>query len=177
MKKINANLYTLSKISFSRERGHYYVDLNGHLYSEMRYPTKLTPEDLPEHFVHGYYYRNEGYLSSRNVKYLVYKPNMFFNHVFKDDMLYISYDKPITEMVVPSFSGTTTVFDGYDYAISGGQILEFLEKVEKYSDFDTSEIGKKLIEKVEWFINKYPYDMEIPYAHSYLKRLKEKYEK
>lgn len=38
-------------------------------------------------------YKRRGFMSAKGVKYLFHKPNYVFNHLYKDDVLFISYDK------------------------------------------------------------------------------------
>ena len=51
-KRINSKLYTFTKVTYDRKKGLHYEELgNDRLYSNLRYPTKITPEDLPKWFV------------------------------------------------------------------------------------------------------------------------------
>ena len=85
------------------------------------YKTKILPTDLPEWYVYGYFYKRHGYMSAKGVKYLAYRPQKHWNHMFKDDFLFVSYDKPITHTGDTVFS-----YKGHDELIYGGIIIDFL---------------------------------------------------
>ena len=76
--------------------------------------------------------------------------------MFKDDFLFISYEKPITHT-------TDSILDytGHDEHIYGGFIVKFLKAAEKYSGYDISEIKAQIEDKRLWFKENYPGD----YAH------------
>ncbi len=154
MKKL-ANLYLKYKYVWDRN-GHGRVlveDKDGYLFSHGIYPTKVKPEDLPEWYVFGYLYKCHGYISAAGVKDLLYRPSKFSNHMFKDDFLYISYNKPIQNRD----RGIVEITD-CDERIYGWLIVSFLEAVEKYSSYDISEIKAAIEEKRKWFKETYPDD-------------------
>lgn len=160
-KKIASNIYseqkfpTLSTYDKLRE-----TNENGYLYSKGKYLTKIKVEDLPESFVEGVYYRTKGYINAAGVKHMVYVPNMWINHMFKDDFLYISYDKEIKQKE-NSFGFKD--YEGYDIVIRGFNIVTFLKAAEKHSGYNISEI-KELIElKRITFKEKHPefYKLEV----------------
>lgn len=157
MKKL-ANLYLDDKMVW-RNREHIAIeDENGYLFSQGRYKTKIRPDDLPEWYVRGYFYKRWGYMSAKGVKYLHYRPNMTFNHMFKDDFLFISYDKPI----VPAESDPLW-YQGYDEYVFGGAILSMVRAIDRYSDCDTTEVKKAIEVKRQWFKETYPrwYGVEV----------------
>ena len=146
-KKVNSNLYTITRLVYNNEDGWHYEELdNNRLYSKTKFPTNITIDDLPENFVKGRYYKNQGYINAKGVKDLRYKPNYLFNHLHKDDVLYISY-RGIIEEYVDSFYGyPETAYRNFDYAIDGNNILNFILAVKKYSpDVKTDEIEKSMI--------------------------------
>lgn len=174
-KKVNSNLYTITRLVYNNEDGWHYEELeNNRLYSKTKFPTNITIDDLPENFVKGRYYKNQGYINAKGVKDLRYKPNYLFNHLHKDDVLYISY-RGIIEEYVDSFYGyPETAYRNFDYAIDGNNILNFILAVKKYSpDVKTDEIEKSMIKKVEWFIKRWPEDAKMVSAEKYLNELKE----
>lgn len=176
-KKINSKLYTFTKIKYTRDIGLHYEELeNNCLYSNLRNPTKITPEDLPEWFVKGRYYKNHGFLSAKGVVDLVYKPNMWINHMFRDDSLYISYNKPIREIERESFGRMIKDYEDYDYVIDGTYAIEFVAAVKKYSDFDTSAMEKAILDKVDYYVDKFPDDHESKNPEELKKWIKEKFE-
>ena len=130
-----------------------------YLYSKGKYLTKIKKEDLPEHFIRGTYYRTEGYASAEGIKQMIYKPNMHINHMFKDDCLYVSYDKEIRE----EDTEYGKIHVGYDLKIWGWQIVEFLKAAEKYSNYDITEIKQQIEVKRQTFKEKYPsfYELEV----------------
>lgn len=140
--KIKANLYTLRPTPTLKHYGEIMPeDKNGYLFSQGRYRTKIKAEDLPEYYIPGTYYRTPGFLSAKGVKQMVYKPNFWINHLFKDDYLYISYDKEIKQMD----TGNGIVdYVGSDILLWGWSIIDFLKGVEKYSNYDISEIKKQI---------------------------------
>ena len=153
-----ANLYLTYYYAWDGKR-HCHVrktDPDGYLFSHGRYKTKIRAEDLPEWYVFGYFYKCHGYLSANGIKHMVYRPNKSWNHMFKDDFLFISYDKPIRHT-----SDRITDYVNYDERIYGGIIVEFLEAAEKYSGYDISEIKAQIEDKRLWFKEHYPDD----YAH------------
>jgi len=124
-----------------------------YLFSNGIYKTKITESDLPDWYMPGNFYAYKpGYLSAKGVKALLYKPNLIFNHMFKDDMLYISYKDSVNE------TSPTTEFDEY---IWGNNIPRFLIWAEKYSDYDVSSIEQQIENKRLWFMNAFPYDYEL----------------
>ena len=156
-KRINANLYTETRIIWKE---HTMIgNADGTLFSNRHYKTKILPSDLPEWFVEGSYYKNQGYLSSKGVKYLLYDPNLHTNHMFKDDFLYISYDRPIT-----TIDGERSVFkfEGFDEYIWGWNIVNFLKAAEQYSSYDIKGIKEQIKKKRQWFKATFPefYDLE-----------------
>ena len=175
-KKINSKLYTFTKITYNRKLGLHYEELGDNkLYSNLKYPTKITPEDLPEWFVKGRYYKNQGFISSKGVVDLVYKPNMWINHMFRDDSLYISYNKPIIEIEEESFGRIRKTYKDYDYVIDGTYAIEFVSAVKKYSDFDTSAIEKAILDKVNYYVDKFPNEHESRNPEELKKYIKDKF--
>jgi len=144
-KIIRSTLYLKSK--FVQKNGGLYAeeDPDGFLYSLGKYRTKILPQDLPEWFVYGYMYKRHGYMSAKDVRHLLYVPNYTFeNHLHKYDMLYISYDEPIT----PFESGLSGIhYNGYKHVLSGPVLPDFMNAVGQFSDIDTcfiqSEIKRK----------------------------------
>ena len=65
MKRFRKNLYTIEKIVWVRHQMQYIKDKDGYLFSDMVYPTKIKPEDLPEWYVHGRYYKRQPFPERR----------------------------------------------------------------------------------------------------------------
>ena len=98
------------------------------------YKTKILPTDLPEWYVYGYY-----------------RPQKHWNHMFKDDFLFVSYDKPITHT-----GDTVMSYKGHDELIYGGMIIDFLLAAEKYSGYDITEIKEQIEDKRLWLKATFP---------------------
>ncbi len=158
MKKLT-HFYSEERYIWKDHRRTLYSDPDGYLFSGGRYKTKVRAADLPEWYVYGSFYKRRGYMAAKGVKHLVYRPNKFTNHMFKDDFLFISYDRPIVadEEAWKSLSG-------YDEYIFGGIILAFLLAAEKYSGYDISEIKTQIEDKRLWFKETFPefYRWEVP---------------
>lgn len=162
-KRLRSKLYTDTK--FSTKGGHWgYESLpDGRLYSNRSYPTKVTEEDIPEWYMRGRFYKHFGWLCAKGIKYLEYKPNYIFNHFHKDDDLYISYKDPIESHIEKTDWGTErVVYDRYDHRIDGGQIINFILMVQKYSpNIDTKPIIAEIYKKSRWMIETFPEDIEV----------------
>ena len=154
MSKKLANLYTLTKSRWDKGQFVFVEGKDGTLFSQGTYPTKVTVGDLPDWYVYGRYYKHFGYLSAAGVKHLLYVPNKFTNHMFKDDFLYISYDKPIVPN--PDREQTFYKYVGFDEYIYGGVIVDFLLAAERFSGYDISCIKEQIEEKRQWFKTTHP---------------------
>lgn len=151
-----ARLYTVSKTKWRYGQCTNIYGKDDTLFSGGIYPTKIKIDDLPDWYVFGRFYKHWGYLSAKGVKSLVYEPNRFSNHMFKDDFLYISYDAQI----VPNPDRQTTwyKYTGFDEYIYGSAIISFLRAAENYSGYDITEIKAQIEEKRLWFKQTYPDD-------------------
>jgi len=149
-KRITSTLYMLDPLGRKFQEGN--SDPDGHLLSYGRYPTKIFPSDLPPWYVYGYMYKRHGFMSAKGVKHLLYKPNYTFNHLWKYDTLFISYDKPITPTIAES---GFEWYEGYNHCIGGSLILEFVDAAEQYSEYDVSDIRAEFRKKEEWYKEKY----------------------
>lgn len=168
-----ARLYTESKTNWRTGHFQMFYGENDTLFSGGTYPTKVTVADLPEWYVYGRYYKHWGYLSAKGIKSLVYEPNKFSNHMFKDDFLYISYNKPIVPN--PDRSSNFYKYIGFDEYIYGGVIVRFLKAAEKYSSYDISGIKAQIEDKRLCFKETYPedYALEVSSDRPYFYELEE----
>lgn len=145
-KRIVAKLYMETPIG-RRAFEEYHSD--GTLLAHGHYKTKIYASDLPPWFLYGYMYKRHGFMSAKDVKYLLYKPNYHFdNHLFKYDTLFISYEKPIIPM---TYDDSFDWYDGYDYVLDGNAMERFLDLVDQYSDCDTSSIRAEMEKKKAWY--------------------------
>ena len=152
-KRINALFYSSEKLGLLNYRYPPKTLENDYLYSQGKFPTKITAYDLPEYYKYIYMYRNYVYLKTTGVKYMIYKPNYFVdNHLFKDDFLYVSFDREI----VPYTDGRWEHYTGYDVLLYGRSICKFLDYAEQYSNYDTSEIRKEIEKKIIWYMEHNP---------------------
>ena len=161
-KRIYGKLYTETRVSL--KGGLHYEELpDGRLYSNLRYPTTVKAEDIPEWFMRGRFYKNFGYISTKGVKDLVYVPNYVFNHFHKDDALYISYKSKIKSQIIKDYFGKEREdYYDYNYVIDGGQIIHFIKMVQTYSpEIDTKPIIAEIYKKSRWMIETYPDDIEV----------------
>lgn len=126
---------------------------NGWLYSKGRYKTMITPEDLPEHYLEGVIFRTYGYISVMGIKDIVYKPNYTVNHLHRDDLLFISFDKPIRTTV--DGRGYTDYWD-YDAVLWGGEIVRYIRAIRKYHSYDIEPIAEEVKKKEKFFFENYP---------------------
>lgn len=149
-KIISSTLYLESRVC--RRPFRFVPDPNGYLFSRGKHPTKILPSDLPAHFVYGYMYKRHGFIASAGVKHLVYVPNYTFNHLYKYDDLYISYNGEINYTV---YDQRFRYYQGYDHVISGPLIVDFVEKCANYSSYDVSEIRRELEKKRQWYEENY----------------------
>ena len=149
-KRATATLYMHSPIGKRYRETN--PDPDNHLLAHGIYRTKIYPQDLPDWYVGGYMYKKHGFMSAKGVKHMLYKPNYFTNHLFKDDLLFISYDKEITP--VKDESGHTW-YDGYEHVLSGPVICEFLKAAAEYSDYDIGAIQSEIEKKKEWYYEQF----------------------
>jgi len=153
-KRIRATLYMESKLSLKASSISVERDPSGFLFAHGKYRTKILPKDLPEYSVHGYLYKRYGYISASGVKHLIYVPNYSFtNHLHKDDTLFISYNSIIEPY---ERENGFTWYKGYDEAVGGHLIVEFVDAAEKYSRYDVSDIKKEIQRKQSWFCERNP---------------------
>ena len=156
MKKINAFIYTKGHFG---KRIRETLDTNNHyLYSGGIHPTKIKESDLPEYYckIHSRaIWYMEGFVRTADVKYIDYS-FVDENHLFKDDYIYISYNKPIR--TVTNYYGYTDYFD-YDVCICGSDIIPILFFIEKYSPkVKTSYVREKIVQKFHLYRDHYPED-------------------
>lgn len=148
MRSINADWYSKGKLDRKIMRPT--DEKNEYLYSLGWHPTKIKEEDLPKDYIK---FRSKtiwystGFVKTSGVKDLYYDYTKE-NHLFKDDYLYISYDRKI-ERTKDEFG-----FDEIRYfnvSISGWDSIKVLLAIEKNSTIDTTEVRNKIKEKFNWW--------------------------
>lgn len=137
-------LYTIEDIKFIDHHHRYVRNEDGTLFSGV-YRTKIKPEDLPEWYLFGRYYKRFGYMSTKGITDLLYIPSRFSNHYLKDDCLLISYGGKITETTDPEISRYER-YEGWDERVWGSEIVTILRGARKYSGYDITPF----IEKLKW---------------------------
>ena len=143
--KFGAKFYTI------RNAKTHWQSQDGTLFANGYTPTKIKPEDLPSSFVKIYRTDLWHYLQTAGVKYIQYKPNYFTtDSLFKDDFLFLSYDKPIVK-VDDSRLGW---YDGYDYVCYGWDVITVLNGVLTNSEIEAPEILRELRKKIWWYFKK-----------------------
>lgn len=145
MSKKYAHFYTDSKIKLINHELTLVKDENNYLFAKGIYKTKILEEDLPDYFVKLYYNIKYHYVSLKGIKDMIYKPNYFTKHLYKDDFLYISYDKPIVKNQNDNF------YSNYEILMYGPSIVTFLEAVKKYDAYDVKDIEIELSKKQKWY--------------------------
>ena len=140
-----SNFYTNSK--FKRENNNLVKvkDENNCLFAKGIYKTKILEENLPDYFVKVYFGYKDYYISTQNIKDMLYKPNYFTSHLYKDDFLYVSYDKPILRNKTDSF------YINYEILIYSSAIVDFIKAVKSNNTYDVEKIEEELNKKREWF--------------------------
>lgn len=149
MSRLHANYYSCGKYAFRA-----YAPADEYvLYSDGRYKTKMTAHDLPPWYMPGRYYGYvQGFLNTKDVAKLIYSPDFHFNHMFKDDFLYISYNSPSECRKI------FTAEECCDEYVWGFNIPKFLYMAERYSGYDAAPIWQQIEEKRLWFQHTYPND-------------------
>jgi hypothetical protein len=87
-----------------------------------KHKTQFVIDDVKNspNYLYGRYMKMFFYLKLVGVKQVVYKPNLIFNHLFKDDSLYVSYSSEeainlyIDQCDFKSYRGYDAILDGWD---------------------------------------------------------------
>lgn len=140
MSRFNSNYYTLEKYIYKGKLSNGYwecVKNNGCLFSKGIYPTKIKPEELPPWYCVYHYNGSTRFISTKNVKQLLYKTNKFSNHLHKDDILLISYSNKENS---PIYYDEKSWYQNWDNILSNYGIYKFLVSCLEYSDVDKQEI-------------------------------------
>lgn len=148
MKKL-ANEYYFSKDP--QESGLLKSVRNGRTYN-----TKMKPEDLPVHYCDVYrHWYTHNMINCKGVVDIKYKW-VEENHFMKDSVLRISYTGKIEEFH-PTYTINGEVRESFfseykncDVTVFGNDILKCLAYIQKYSDYDISEVRSEFIKQCEW---------------------------
>ena len=156
-KRLRSFFYTSSKYVQDRNNEYGWKQINGvddTLFAMGIYPTLIKKEDLPPYFIEGIIRRRHGWIDAKNFFDLVYRPNKFTNHAFKDDYLMISYTKG--QKIEDGSTNRIMDYKGYDFLLWGFIIPEFVTAAKKYAIFDVSEIIEQIRDKLDWLEKRYP---------------------
>jgi len=148
-------LYTVEDLKYLNGRWQYVRNEDGTLFSGP-YRTKIKPEDLPQWYVYGRYYKRFGYMSTKGITDLLYIPNRFSNHYLKDDCLLISYGGKIWEAEIPEGGTISECYEGWNERVWGSEIVSILKGARMYSGYDIEPFIQKLKWKKEWLQKEYP---------------------
>lgn len=157
-KRIKANYYSVDKIGFDRQTKRYIriTNPNDCLYSGATYITKLRKEDLPEWYVEGYFYKHHGFMNTKGITDIYYRPCWFSNHFLKDDFLYLKFGGKMTISDKPGWDAV----QGYDEYVYGYSIIQILKGAYQWSGIDLESFIEALEQKRQWLIMEYPDDPE-----------------
>ena len=157
-KRIKSPFYTETKTSLKS----FYEDTrlpNGYLYSKGEYKTKITAEDLPEHYVHGWIFKVQGYISVLGIKDIAYYANYHVNHLHRDDHLYVSFNNPITQEIDERGH---IWYHGYDAVLWGHMIVDYIRAIRKFKSYEIEPIALQVRKKERFFREKYPEECTSP---------------
>lgn len=153
-KKIKVPFYTIEEASV-QSCFHDTKLPNGWLYANDKNETKITAENLPEHYISMTVYKRQRYISVKRIKDIVCYPNYHINHMHKDDIFYISYDKSIRNEKCRFYSTEILEFHDCDALLWGANIIDFIETVRKYKSYDIELIVAEVIRKEKYFMENY----------------------
>ena len=134
---------------------------NNCLFSDKKtgiYRTKITPDDLPEWYLNYWDGVRYNYINTKGVVDILYRP-VLENHLFKDDCIFISYNKKIkvTETLKYSTTWFTVDEDEYDEILWDWEIINFLVYAKKYSGYDIEPIKDQIWnDKMLWLKDNEP---------------------
>ncbi len=154
MKRIESTYYTEAR--FGKSLRPIIDNDNPYLYSKGRYPTKIKKEELPEHYIpvrSRVFEYTDGFIKMTGIVDMDYTYSRN-NHLFKDDYLYISYSGSLSYKKL-SWCDEYDIED-YDICVCGNDIINLVLAAEKYSNYDTSKIRRKIEEKRIWLRDNEP---------------------
>ncbi len=151
--------YMLTVIKRIDGRLCYYENEDGTLFSG-HHKTKMLPKDLPEWYLYGRFYKEWGYISTKGIVDMVYRPNSHVNHFLRDDFLYISYKDKITPVTEADIKADRYLryeyYKGYDEVVCGSEIIDILKGAKQYSNYDITPLIEQLRAKIVWLRERFP---------------------
>ena len=155
--RFKKRFYKIERIGRKDDHLCFITNEDGTLFSG-NHKTKIMPEDLPEWYIYGRYYKCFGYMSAKGITYMVYLPSRFSNHFLKDDCLLVAYGGKIEEKNDGSTYSRLDRYTGFDERIWGSEIISILKGVRKYSGYNIDSLTEKIREKATWMAQQFPDD-------------------
>lgn len=123
---------------------------------QKHYKTKMKPTDLPEWYCDVYrYWWNRNLINTKGVVDIKYSW-VRENHFMRDSVLKISYTGKI-EGYYPEYTigdkkvkSVITFYKNVDTMVFSDDIFKCLAYIEKYSDYDLSEVRKEFVKQCNW---------------------------
>ena len=155
--RFRQRFYMIERIGRKNGRLQYIENEDGTLFAGP-YKTKIRPEDLPQWYIYGRYYKCFGYMSAKGITDMLYLPSKFSNHFLKDDCLLVAYGGKIEEK---NDGNTYSRFDrhtGYDELVWGNEIIGILKGARNHSDYNIDTLIEQIREKAVWMAEHFPDD-------------------
>lgn len=156
----------MNTISKSKPKGLLYIVQNEKVYSASPktgrlYLTKFVKDDIKDNkdYLYGRWQGRFGYIRLKGVKELIYKPNLWINHVFKDDSLYVSFHK---EPMITQPDSLGSWYSGYDFCINGMDMVKFLYYCD-YNEEDKKILMDAFEDKIDYYNKKFIDDLTYTY--------------
>lgn len=153
--------------SKSKPKGLLYIIQNERVYSMSPktgrlYLTNFTKNDIKNNkdYLYGRWQGKFGYIRLKGVKELIYKPNLWINHVFKDDSLYVSFHK---EPMITQSDSFGSWYSGYDFCINGMDMVKFLYYCD-YNEEDKKILMDAFEDKIDYYNKKFIHDLTYTYV-------------
>lgn len=157
----------MSITSKNKPKGLLYIIQNEKVYSVSPktgrlYLTKFMENDIKDNkdYLYGRWQGRFGYIRLKGVKELIYKPNLWINHVFKDDSLYVSFHK---EPMITQSDSFGLWYSGYDFCINGMDMVKFLYYCD-YNEEDKKILMDAFEDKIDYYNKKFIDDLTYTYV-------------
>lgn len=151
--RFKAHIYFVEKLKKIDNSFQYIKSDDGTLYSGA-YKTKITPDDLPEWYVRGVFYKRRGFMSAKGITDMVYCPSRLSDNFLNEDSLLVSYSGKIKK----NRKGATVEdsYTNYDEVISGVVIIKIIAAAREHSDYDISSLMQELQSQRNWLKMMFP---------------------
>lgn len=157
-------------VTYERVFGHkpiklVYKSKDGTLFSKSIYPTKIIVADLPPSFVSARIDSLWGYYDASAIIGAAYKPDLWANHLFKYDVLYLSFKHADID---PSD------WKSFELILFGWDIVTALAALRVFSSIPESKIislENEVAAKVRKYMKDYPEELDCVDEGTFWKRL------